>query len=41
VSKFKLTENELKEKEAKLDKLLSDDKKTELEIDAIAKTLGI
>lgn len=36
----KREEKELKEMEAKLDKLLSDDKKTELELDSIAALLG-
>ena len=33
-------ETELKELESKLDKLLSDDKKTELELDSIAALLN-
>lgn len=39
VSGMKREENELKKMEAKLTKLLSDDKKTELEIDEIASLL--
>ena len=39
VSGVKREENALKQMEAKLDKLLSDDKKTELEIDEIAALL--
>lgn len=39
VSSLKREENELKKMEAKLIKLLSDDKKTELEIDEIASLL--
>ena len=39
VSSVKREENALKQMEAKLDKLLSDDKKTELEIDEIAALL--
>lgn len=39
VSTLKREENELKKMESKLDKLLSDDKKTELEIDEIAALL--
>ena len=37
---LKREENELKSLEAKLDKLLSEDKKTELELDSIAALLG-
>lgn len=40
VSNLKKEESDLKKMEAKLDKLLSDDKKTELEIDDIAALLG-
>ena len=39
VSSLKREENDLKKMEGKLDKLLSDDKKTELEIDEIANLL--
>lgn len=39
-SALKREENELKKMEAKLDKLLSEDKKTELELDEIAALLG-
>lgn len=39
VSNLKREENELKKMEAKLDRLLSEDKKTELEIDEIAALL--
>lgn len=40
VSKLKKEEVNLKKMESKLDKLLSDDRKTELEIDEIAALLG-
>lgn len=40
VSGMKREESDLKKMEAKLDKLLSDDKKTELEIDEIASLLS-
>lgn len=39
VSGLKKEESDLKKMESKLDKLLSDDKKTELEIDEIAALL--
>ena len=41
VQKYKSRKNILSEKERQLTKLLSDDKKTELEIDAIAQSLGL
>lgn len=39
VSELKKQESDLKQKEAKLEKMLSDDKKIELELDEIAKSL--
>lgn len=40
IFEYKKKESELKELEAKLDKMLSDEKKTELELDEIAALLG-
>lgn len=41
VLKAKSEERQLKATESQLEKLLSEDKKTELEIDKIAQTLGL